>query len=501
MSAQGVAISLFSGAGGLDLGVEATGYRVAAAVEMNDDAADTMEKNFRDLQCPVLRRDIMGVPTREFLRAAGLRGRERPDLLVGGPPCTPFSKSGFWLEWKRDGLDPDASLLQAYTRVLAEARPRAFVLENVYALTYRNQASGPAFARLLQEIDDAGYHCRWEVLNAADYGVPQLRPRLFVVGVPKRKPLPDLPMPSHSGRWERRVTGTGGLPHVTSGEVLAGMVTSAEPEETVRGKWGHLLEEIPPGENYLHFTSERGHPEPSFRLAEPLLVVPAEIGPGTAGTDHSGAAGSECRAVSLGEPPAPGPRAEAALHLSRRVRTRREPTVCTSTDWQLGAADAGSSSHRASGSHRRLTRVPEAWRQPFASSEVVRRRMSQLRRRDTGPELALRKELHRRGLRYFVHRRPLPSLRREADVLFPKAKVAVFVDGCFWHGCSQHCRRVQSTNGWYWDQKIESNRARDRNTDQELAAAGWVSLRIWEHDGLCESATRIEVAVTRRLRH
>lgn len=257
-------VSLFSGAGGLDLGVEAAGFHVGAALEINDDAADTMEKNFPALESPVIRRDIFDVPTRELLRAAGLRGRERPDLLIGGPPCTPFSKSGFWLEWKRAGLDPDASLLQAYTRVLAEARPRSFMLENVYALTYRNKASTPAFDRLLKEIDAAGYHCRWGVLNAADFGVPQLRPRLFVVGAPKRSPLPELPEPTHGGRWERRRTGTVDRPHVTTGEALAGLTTVPEREEPVRGKWGHLLADIPPGGNYLFYTAERGHPEPLF---------------------------------------------------------------------------------------------------------------------------------------------------------------------------------------------------------------------------------------------
>lgn len=183
MSTHGVAISLFSGAGGLDLGVDQAGFTTTAAVEVDNDAADTMEKNFPGLASPVIRRSILDVTTTEILHAAGLRDRERPDLLVGGPPCTPFSKSGFHLEWKREGLDPDASLLQAYTRVLAEAKPRAFVLENVYALTYNNKASKPAFTRLLREITGAGYDYRWEVLNAADYGVPQARPRLFVVGV------------------------------------------------------------------------------------------------------------------------------------------------------------------------------------------------------------------------------------------------------------------------------------------------------------------------------
>jgi len=264
MTVRGLAVSLFSGAGGLDLGVEAAGYRTAAAVEINDDAADTMEKNFHSLASPVIRQSIMDVPTKELLRAAGLRGRERPDLLVGGPPCTPFSKSGFWLEWKRAGLDPDASLLQAYTRVLAEARPRAFILENVYALTYQNKASRPAFQRLLREIDDAGYHFRWEVLNAADCGVPQLRPRLFVVGTPKGTRLPELPKPTHGGRWERRTSGGGEQPHVTTGQALAGLVTTPEREERLGGSWGHLLNDIPPGDNYLYYTAKRGHPEPLF---------------------------------------------------------------------------------------------------------------------------------------------------------------------------------------------------------------------------------------------
>lgn len=271
----GSAISLFSGAGGLDLGVEAAGFAVLAAVEWDDDAGDTMEKNaptyFPSLR-EVVRADLYplatgageGLATRDVLRAAGLSSRERPDLLVGGPPCVAFSKSGFWLDWKREGVDPAASLLQAYTRVLAEARPRYFILENVYALTFNNKASRPAFTRLLAEIEAAGYRFRWQVLNAADFGVPQARPRLCVVGCRKRDTLPDLPEPTHHGPWERRTTTGGPLPHVTAGEALAGLITESEHEEVVRGRWGHLLPEIPPGDNYLHFTAKRGHPEPIF---------------------------------------------------------------------------------------------------------------------------------------------------------------------------------------------------------------------------------------------
>jgi DNA (cytosine-5)-methyltransferase 1 len=273
--ALGAAISLFSGAGGLDLGVEQAGFETRVAVEWDEDAADTMEKNaptFFPALNEVVRGDLYplatqgggGITTRDIMRAGGFSTRSRPDLLVGGPPCVAFSKSGFWLDWKREGGDPAASLLQAYTRVLAEARPRYFILENVYALTFDNKASKPAFQRLLREITDAGYTWAWRVLNAADHGVPQARPRLFVVGARKREPLPDLPEPTHNGVWERRRTQGGPLPHVTTGEALAGLVTQPEPEEQVRGQWGHLLADIPPGDNYLHYTAKRGHPSPVF---------------------------------------------------------------------------------------------------------------------------------------------------------------------------------------------------------------------------------------------
>lgn len=272
---MGSAISLFTGAGGLDLGMEAAGFRTTVAVEWDHDAADTAEKNagvyFPELR-EVLRADLYplatgtddGITTTDILRAGGFATGEAPDLLVGGPPCTAFSKSGFWLDWKRDGVDPAASLLQAYTAVLAEARPRFFILENVYALTFNNRASRPAFERLQAEITAAGYDFRWGVLNAADYGVPQARPRLFVVGARTGEPLPELPDATHHGRWERRKTGGGPLAHVTSGEALGGLVAAAEPEEIVRGRWRHLLDDIPPGQNYLFYTAERGHPEPVF---------------------------------------------------------------------------------------------------------------------------------------------------------------------------------------------------------------------------------------------
>lgn len=124
--------------------------------------------------------------------------------------------------------------------------------------------------------------------------------------------------------------------------------------------------------------------------------------------------------------------------------------------------------------------------------------MSRLARRDTGPELALRRVLHGRGLRYRVHRRPVPEFPRQADLVFAGAKVAVFVDGCFWHGCPEHGRREHRTNAWYWPEKIRQNKARDQDTDARLVNDGWLSLRVWEHQEASSAADVVEAAVRSR---
>jgi DNA mismatch endonuclease (patch repair protein) len=132
---------------------------------------------------------------------------------------------------------------------------------------------------------------------------------------------------------------------------------------------------------------------------------------------------------------------------------------------------------------------------PLPSSRDASARLSRTPRRDTGPELALRRELHRRGLRFFVGRPPLASeKRRRADIVFPRARVAVFVDGCFWHGCPQHMTWPKANAGW-WRAKIMANVARDRRTDERLREAGWTVVRVWEHEAVDAAADRVERVV------
>ncbi|MGZ3142522.1 very short patch repair endonuclease [Lentzea chajnantorensis] len=112
------------------------------------------------------------------------------------------------------------------------------------------------------------------------------------------------------------------------------------------------------------------------------------------------------------------------------------------------------------------------------------------RGRDTGPELAVRRAVHALGLRYRVSYRPVPSLRRTADLVFIRAKVAVFVDGCFWHGCPDHHTAPKANEG-FWANKVQANRERDVDTNRRLNEAGWTVLRFWEHEGPHDVARQI----------
>ena len=118
-------------------------------------------------------------------------------------------------------------------------------------------------------------------------------------------------------------------------------------------------------------------------------------------------------------------------------------------------------------------------------------------RRDTRGELLLRRELHRRGLRYRVDQQVLSGLRRRADIVFPRARVACFSDGCWWHGCPLHAT-IPKANAEWWRDKLAKNVERDRDTDRRLADAGWAVVRVWEHEDVTTAADRVEAVVRER---
>jgi DNA mismatch endonuclease (patch repair protein) len=135
----------------------------------------------------------------------------------------------------------------------------------------------------------------------------------------------------------------------------------------------------------------------------------------------------------------------------------------------------------------------------WASSPAVRNVMRANKGRDTKPERALRSAVHALGMRYRVGLRPMPQVRRTADIVFTRARVAVFLDGCFWHGCPEHHRPARRNSG-FWVAKIEGTKMRDTDTDSRLHEAGWRVIRVWEHEDPIAAARIIQVAVRERSR-
>lgn len=252
-------ISLYSGAGGLDIGLKQAGLDIAIALDFDHLSCETLRKNLNGI--PVIEGDIREITTQQILDTAKLKKGEA-FLLVGGPPCQPFSKSAFW-NGSKGFKDPRAITLTEYIRVLKESEPYAFILENVFGLAYKNNNDAKEF--LVNGFKELGYNITLKVVTAADYGVPQMRQRFIIIGTKDKKGF-SFPKPTHQANQEQSLF-PNLLPYVTASEAFMGLKNQWDevPKELqVNGKWGHLLPTIPPGENYLFLTKKRGYPNPIF---------------------------------------------------------------------------------------------------------------------------------------------------------------------------------------------------------------------------------------------
>lgn len=258
--AKPTVISLFSGAGGLDYGFEAAGFETAVAIEMNAACCETLRANRR---WNVIERDIFDVPSAEILEVSGLKKGDA-DLLIGGPPCQPFSKSGYWARGDAMRLaDPRSNTLSAYLRILEDVRPRAFLLENVEGLAYRNKDEG---LKLLLEAFDginrrtkSRYKPVFQVLNAAEYGVPQLRKRLIMIGARDGEQF-RFPEPTHD---DGQLSLFGGPAFRTAWDAIGDVTPDPSEDLALTGRWADLLPSIPEGQNYQWHT-DRMDGEPLF---------------------------------------------------------------------------------------------------------------------------------------------------------------------------------------------------------------------------------------------
>ena len=213
-------IDLFAGAGGLMVGLEGAGFRTLLANEVHPHPCLTLRRNFPGV--PVIEGPIQEFSGKGLLEAAGHEPSTPVDLVAGGPPCQGFSTAGL-----KDRADPRNSLIGEFLRVVGDIRPRAFLLENVTGLV--SMHDGRLFENVLDELDGLGYQFRWKFLHAADYGVPQMRRRLVVIGA-REGEAPPFPAPTHEADNGETLFDTRLLPYTTCGDAL-GDVPLLEPGE------------------------------------------------------------------------------------------------------------------------------------------------------------------------------------------------------------------------------------------------------------------------------
>jgi DNA (cytosine-5)-methyltransferase 1 len=526
---------LFCGAGGLTQGLRDAGYRVTYALDRNADAVATYRRNHPDTV--VEQTSITDLSPAEILRKAG----GHVDVVVGGPSCQGFSTAARRSDGWHRKEDERNQLWRHMLAVVEHLRPRAFLMENVPGLVYWRE--GEFGELILRGFQALGYTVNHQILLAADYGVPQRRRRLFMVGLLGEVPF-RFPEPTHHGAWRRDHLDAGeqerlqrkllrhlscweaigDLPSIGTGEQAPETTryTDVRPtpymrrmrspdgvvhDHTVRplsddhrslivhvppgGTWrdipSHLLPDRFRGMRRTDSTNLLGRLEPTL----PAYTITTQFTNVTVGCnthpyeDRSLTIREAARLQSFhdgyrfeGPPPS----------RARQVGNAVPPVLAAILAAEIARQISPGKAHRH---HPRPAPIRPAASRPVAPVDArTQTRMRRQRRVDTRPEVLLRQALFALGLRFRVHVRPLPDLRRTVDIVFPRLRLAVFVDGCFWHGCPTHARPTKSNTLW-WADKIAANKLRDVETSAALREAGWTVERVWEHEDPTTAADRI----------
>lgn len=501
---------LFCSGGGLSLGfVEAArrigrGIEIVLAVERDENAADVFELNFPGVV--VRRQDVaslfdgaLGAPPTcaEAMLSVEIAGI---DLLLAGPPCQGHSDLNN--HTRRDDARNDL-----YVRVARAAeilQPRAVLIENVPAVQHDLRGSVPT-ARLA--LETAGYLVAATVLDLTQLGVPQRRRRHLMLGLRDRDTDPAGILATTiacGGHVPRTVEWAIGDLEDSVGVTGIDFPSVASAANRRRMQW--LLDndayDLPNARRPVCHHNDHSYVSMYGRLHWGAPAQTITTGYGSMG---------QGRYVHPSRPRTLTPHEAARLQtlpdffdLGDKTRTTWAHVVGNAVPPLLGV-HVGTKllstlfpSERSNRPATASSRVIKARRRPgipAATSDVILHRMRTTKRRDTGPELLLRSELHRIGLRYLVDH-PVDGTRRRADIVFRGARVAVYVDGCYWHGCPVHGTMPKRNREW-WNDKLAANRRRDADTEARLTEAGWTVLRFWEHDDPVESAAKI-IAVVKR---
>ncbi|MEQ1905737.1 MAG: DNA cytosine methyltransferase [Pirellulaceae bacterium] len=260
-----IAASLFSGCGGMDFGIKAAGFQVVFCNDFDKHSCCTLVHNgFKN----VVHRPVSEVSGDQIVSVSDASS-DGIDLLFGGPPCQPFSKSGYWVRGDTLRLDdPRSDTLAQFFRLVEQVQPRAFLLENVHGISYSGKEEG--FRFILDRIQSMNrsigtkYDPTWSVINTADFGVPQTRVRFFMVGMRDGTRF-SFPSPTHKQREDQSPTlfESDLEPHLTAWDAIGHLTPDPNENLVVGGRWAELLPSIPEGENYLWHT-DRKNGEPLF---------------------------------------------------------------------------------------------------------------------------------------------------------------------------------------------------------------------------------------------
>ena len=243
-------LSLFSGAGGLDIGFHDLGFDIVAQVEIEERFCRTLWENMGEGR-HFPHSEVNCVDIRRFTG----EGLGPIDFIIGGPPCQTFSAAGRRASGVVGTSDERGVLFREYVRLLETLRPKGFLFENVYGII--GAQGGAAWEEIKQSFAQAGYRLFHRIVDSADYGVPQHRERLIIVGIKEGEFL--FPRPTHG------VDSIDRQPHFTASKAIEGLQLTEEEKKTgINGKFGHLIDDIPPGLNYSFYTAEMGHPHPLF---------------------------------------------------------------------------------------------------------------------------------------------------------------------------------------------------------------------------------------------
>lgn len=528
------AIDLFCGAGGLTEGFRAAGYDVSFALDFDEDSCATYRANHPDthVECA----SITDFTPDDIARLAG----GKVDVVLGGPSCQSFSTHGRRYGWVAKG-DPRNDLWEHMFKVVAHLRPRAFVMENVPGMVYFK--SGSFGDKILQRFRDEGYKVRNEILLAADWGVPQRRRRLFIVGVLGNEEF-EFPAPTHLGGWrrdtlelwEKKRVARGLLEHLTVWDAIGDLPpigNSTEPPTKyslppgkAKSLAGHLrdgarilrdhevslmsddtrdlIKHVPPGGTWRdippHLLPDRYRGMRRTDSTNLLGRLSASLPAYTITTQFNNVTTGcnthpvEDRALSVREGARiqtfpdtyefRGSLSSRCRQIGNAVPPLLAQVLAHAIAVQLGGKAVGEL-HPAPTPPRRGN-----WPNlPSTDDEVAQARMKREQRQDTIGLRLVMAELEKAGV-VAAESSVDGEGPRDGVLLLEEARVAVLVNSCFWNGCPEHSKDTKSRTKW-WAEKIAANQTSDEAAVEHWKRQGWDVGVFWEHEGPADIVRRI----------